>query len=174
MTSKKTMTAEKDLAELRAKLAKARAALDDAFENDDTGDRIPALTATVGMIERRIERAEGLLQKSRVLDAVAEIDRLKAAHAESLKKYHAAKVKYEADTIKLYEKPSIGKKIARDRKLAPAFLVELRRERHDALSRLLAGYEALRDLDPAEAAKLGYQKITDYTPPARPDGRVMV
>lgn len=167
--SKKTVTAEKDLADVQARLAKAQAALDDAFEHDDDGARIPALTATVSLTERRLTTAGKALHAARVADAVAEIADATKAYADARGKCHEGKARHLAETLKLYErKPSIAKRIAGDRKLAPDWLKALRDARHVAHTRMLDAFEALRALDVAEARKRGINRIDDYVPPALP------
>ncbi len=167
--SKNTLAAEKELAALNARLTKAKIDLDKEFETALAGDRLPGMTATVSLIERRITTAEKALHDCRVADAVAEVDRLTTEHAAILKTYHQKRAKFEDETIAQFEKASIGKKIARDRKLAPAWLVQLRRDRHDAHSRLLAGYAALRTLDPKAADARAGSILIDFVapPPAK-------
>ncbi len=166
--SKKTTAAEKTISELLARLAKARTALDDAFERDEDGERIPTLAATVSVIERRLVAAEKARHDCQVADAVAEIERLTTEHATVLKTYHDKKAKYEADTIAMYEKESIGRKIAKDRKYAPAWLTKLRRERHDAFARLMEAFNALHQIEPGEAKRRGFQRIDDCPLPTAP------
>lgn len=165
-TSKKTMTADKALAELKGRLAKAKAALDDAFEHDDNGDRIPGLTATVSLIERRIVAAEKELHACRVADALDAITQAMKNHNVAVAKCAEGKARHLADCIAAHpKKPSVGRKLGKDRDLAPEWLRELRQKRHDTHAGIMAAVLDLRNLDPEQATRLGMTPIDAWIPP---------
>jgi hypothetical protein len=167
--SKKTIAAEKELKDLQGRLEKARADLDKEFETALTGDRIPAMSATVTLLERRAVTLSTGLHGLQVVDAVEAIARATAAHEVATKKCAEGKAKHLADCIAAHpKKPAIGRKLGKDREFAPEWLRDLRQKRHDTHQGIMEAYRDLRDLDPNEARKRGINHVEDYVVSALP------
>jgi hypothetical protein len=164
--SKNTLAAEKELAALNARLTKAKIDLDREFETAESGERLPGMTATVTLLERRHIKLAAELHAALVSDALDAVTRAMAAHNTAVTKCAAGKAKHLAECIAAHpKKPSVGRKLGKDRDLAPEWLRELRQKRHDTHAGIMLAVRDLRDLDPEQATRLGMTPIDAWTPP---------